>query len=215
MVYGQGTYDDQEFKEVFSRIYRENLWKHGSGSGSNEDFCRNYVNFLNEFIKVNNIKSVLDIGCGDWQFSKNIDFSNVNYLGIDVADSVIEANKKLYTKENIQFVCNKIENLEKQNVDLVLCKCVMQHLSFNEIFKILKSIENCKIWILTNDITDSSRENHDIFDGEYRQLDLRKNPFNLNGNLFYFFDQWKPSLVVNNSSDTIKYCENFSYSYWK
>ena len=40
------------------------------------------------------IKSVCDIGCGDWQFSQYIDFKGFKYTGIDCVKSVIDENKK-------------------------------------------------------------------------------------------------------------------------
>ena len=78
--------------KIFDTIYKYNLWLFGSGTGSLAINNKPYISFLNKFIKENNIKSVIDIGCGDWQISENIDWSNIKYLGIDVVQSVIDKN---------------------------------------------------------------------------------------------------------------------------
>ena len=39
---------------------------------------------------------VLDIGCGDWQFSKLMDWSEYYYTGIDCVPSLIDTNTKDY-----------------------------------------------------------------------------------------------------------------------
>ena len=89
-------------KESFTRCYDEKLWEGGgSGDGSTPEFTRFYREFLYKFMKSNNIRSVTDIGCGDWQFSRLISWE-CNYLGIDLVGSVIKNNKK-YENDHIRF----------------------------------------------------------------------------------------------------------------
>ena len=67
--------------KVFDAIYKYNLWIFGSGSGSLAINNKPYIKYLKNFLKNNNIKTVVDIGCGDWQISENIDWTNIKYLG--------------------------------------------------------------------------------------------------------------------------------------
>ena len=87
-------------KEQFTKIYQEERWGKGkgSGSGSRPKFNKDYISFLENFLKDNNIKSVIDYGCGDWQFSQYVDWGNIDYLGLDIVDSVIDNNKKQFPK---------------------------------------------------------------------------------------------------------------------
>lgn len=80
---------NNKLTQVFNTIYETNAWGYGSGSGSNENLCKGYVQFLQQFFQRNNIKSIVDIGCGDWQFSKNINFDGILYKGYDVASFVV------------------------------------------------------------------------------------------------------------------------------
>ena len=65
--------------ETFETIYKYNMWLFGSGSGSLAINNRPYISFLKDFISNNKIKSVVDIGCGDWQISENINWNNIKY----------------------------------------------------------------------------------------------------------------------------------------
>jgi hypothetical protein len=49
-------------------------------------------------------KGVVDYGCGDWQFSRLINWDGVQYLGLNLVDTLIEHHKKAYQKENITFL---------------------------------------------------------------------------------------------------------------
>ena len=64
-------------KTVFENIYKEDIWNGGSGAGSFEIETKPYRDFIRDFLKFYNISSVIDIGCGDWQMSKHIDWSSV------------------------------------------------------------------------------------------------------------------------------------------
>ena len=91
-------------EECFTRVYETNEWgnnhsgeyKGSSGEGSAVDFNKNtYIPFLKKFITNNNIKSVVDLGCGDFRCGKLIyDDLNVSYIGYDTYKKVVEHNLK-------------------------------------------------------------------------------------------------------------------------
>ncbi len=167
-------------KEVFTQIYESNHWIKGSGEGSYPEHTTPYRNYLQKFLKDKNIQTVVDLGCGDWQFSKLIDWGLINYTGFDVVESVIETNKKQYSKENINFQLmneNNIHSLPK--ADLLIVKDVMQHWPQKNIEEFIPLLKNYKFALLTNCITPQKKINRDIKMGEFRPLDLKKAPFNL------------------------------------
>ena len=162
---------------LFDVVYETNWWGNGSGSGSNENLCKGYVAFLQDFFKQHSITSVVDAGCGDWQFSKNIDFSGITYYGYDVAQSVIEANTKAYTKENISFTLYDGDFSKLPSADLILCKDVLQHLPNTHIQAFIDNLYKYKYALITNDIGQCVNEN--ILPTQGRNIDLRCAPFNL------------------------------------
>src|ERR1044071_6230601 len=90
-------------KAVFTQIYALNIWDYRSGEGSLPKHTKGYRRFLERFIRDRQIKSVVDYGCGDWQFSRLINWDGVRYLGLDIVDSLIEHHLKTYRKDNITF----------------------------------------------------------------------------------------------------------------
>src|SRR5690349_1094208 len=136
----QGLFNDrQNVTGVFETIYQRNVWGGGSGAGSNPQIARPYMMFLQAFLTNNRIGSVVDIGCGDWQFSQFINWGPATYLGIDIVGSVIEQNKQRFARPNVSFVCTNPldENFDPPRGDLLLLKDVLQHLSNANVKKLL------------------------------------------------------------------------------
>ena len=64
---------------IFKYIYIYNLWGFGSGSGSLSQNNKQYIDFLNQFIHSHiDIHRIIDLGCGDWQLHRHIDFKENN-----------------------------------------------------------------------------------------------------------------------------------------
>ena len=186
-------------KEVFSKIYKENLWHGGSGTGSKIENVKEYVEVLQKYIDKPEVKTVLDLGCGDWQFSKFLDLSSVSYLGVDVVESVIESNSTSYSASNIKFISRDITTYEVPKADLIICKDVLQHLSNKDVVIILvKIITSSKFSLITNDFKPENTENKDINNGDYRCLDLTLSPFYLDVVTILESERvgWKPKRTV-------------------
>ena len=67
---------------------------------------------------------ILDIGCGTGQLINEIrqQFQCVNYLGIDVAENMIDIAKKNNESENIKFKTCSIETFDCQDkYDIIIC----------------------------------------------------------------------------------------------
>jgi SAM-dependent methyltransferase len=159
------------------------------------------LSFLKEFVKTNNIKTILDLGCGDFNLMKHVDFKDVEYLGVDLVNELIEKNNINYGSINIKFINNKIHDYEfKDNYDLILCKDVLQHWSTQSVITFLSVIKNYKYCLLINDYNNDEYYNKNfnvpILDSEYTIVDLTADPYNVNGE--YIFE-WQ-------SCNTLKKC---------
>jgi 2-polyprenyl-3-methyl-5-hydroxy-6-metoxy-1,4-benzoquinol methylase len=139
--------------------------------------------FLTEFLKDNRITSVVDAGCGDWEFSQSIDWTGIDYKGYDIVDAVIAANTKKYAKPNVHFSAANIVEAELPPADLLISKHVLQHLSNRDVTKFLTQLPKYKHVLLINgvDRMTMSAANTDIAAGDYRELDVTRPPFNIAG----------------------------------
>jgi SAM-dependent methyltransferase len=183
---------EQDCEAAFTSIYDNEIWGKNidntpsSGWGSSMEYMEPYIHFLEEFFQKNRIKSVVDVGCGDWAFSRFIHWDNIDYLGIDVVKSVIERNRQTFTYPNIVFCHGDMLQMPLPTADLMICKEVLQCLTNEDILIFLKKIKIFKHCLITNDLqTPNSSvysENNDIYyRGNSRPIDLTKPPFNVKG----------------------------------
>jgi len=191
--------DTHNVAGVFEAIYNKSFWGGGSGAGSSPQYARPYMQLLQAFLENNAIHSVVDIGCGDWQFSRFINWGSRSYLGIDVVGSVIETNRRNFARPNISFQhANSLEEGFNATGDLLLLKDVLQHLTNANVQKLLHLTSRFKFSLLTNEY---ALPNEDCENGDTRPLDIRAEPFNLkNAALVYAFANKATFLVVSNAS---------------
>ncbi|WP_342269643.1 hypothetical protein [Rickettsia endosymbiont of Orchestes rusci] len=170
-------------KEIFTYIYDNDKWGKGSGPGSYEENTEVYRKLLQEYFNDSRFKTIIDYGCGDFQIMELINVpDNKIYKGVDVVKKVIENNKKLYGKDNIQF--SQIEDFDqlKDNGlligDLLIVKDVFIHWPNNKIQNFLDTIlPNFNYALITHDIAEECF-NKDIQLGGFRPLDIGVSPFN-------------------------------------
>lgn len=160
---------------IFSGIYARDDWKLGSGPGSQPENCGLYLHFLSDILHDYGVRTVLDIGCGNWAHLKNADWGTTSYLGIDVVPLLILQNIKEYQKDGISFRACSINDVENvSSFDLVIIKDVFQHLNYAEILCILKSVKLARLLLVTNDLAEI---NQDCACGGYRPLNMSAPPF--------------------------------------
>src|SRR5262245_52014706 len=120
-------------KTVFSEIYERRVWGRGSGEGSLPEHTSGYRTFLERFLREQQVRSVVDYGCGDWQFSRLIDWSGIDYLGLDLVDTLIEHHRAAYGARNVRFEALDGVPAELPDADLIILKDVLQHWSHRTI----------------------------------------------------------------------------------
>lgn len=183
-------------RERFEEIYEKNRWGYGSGAGSLPRHTRGYSSMLQEFIKEHDIGTVVDLGCGDWQFSRFINWDGIQYYGMDLVRSVIDRNTQLYSAPNIKFRLFSGNFDELPEADLLISKDVLQHWSNQSIKSFLPTLERYQYSLITNCVNPRGEtENIDIEDGEYRYLDIRLPPFNIDATEIFSFTNNRPRLL--------------------
>jgi len=140
--------------ETFSEIYQKNIWggKRGefySGDGSTEKYSEIYAETIKIFIEENSIKSVVDLGCGDFRVAAKFVSEDLHYTGCDVVPYLVEHLNEKFASEKIEFRCVNIVEDELPDGDLCLIRQVLQHLSNAEIVKVLQNASRYKYLIVT------------------------------------------------------------------
>lgn len=178
-----------EHELVFTSIYKTGKWgrnKQGegrSGWGSILENCISYVALLEKFIEDHNIQTVVDAGCGDWEFSRHVNWHGASYIGYDVVGHVIEKNIKKYANENVIFVHKNFLDEDLPHADLLLCKHVLQHLTNEDIVKFCSQFRKFKYCLITNEVDPNTLTSDGTGSevGGMHKVDLSKPPFNVKG----------------------------------
>lgn len=179
----------------FETIYKYNLWGFGSGTGSVPMNNGPYMEFIQAFINEHrDIRTALDVGCGDWQISKDVDWKDIHYMGIDVVEEVIQSNIKRYSGEKTRF---KVLDLYKDDIpdaDLIIVRDVIHHLSNDKISTMLAKLDKVryKYLLISGDV--NRAPTYDIPDGLYRPVDIAREPFNLDCKEVLVY--WERSIVM-------------------
>ena len=162
---------------VFTDIYDRNLWHHGSGTGSLPQTTGPYRDMLARFLRDNAISSVVDFGCGDWQLSSLMDWTGIDYLGLDVVPGVVAANRARFAAPGIRFEpIRALEDLPP--ADLLLCKDVLQHLPLGEIEACLGVFATrYRCALITNDVLPDTWLNVAVPHGACRPIRIDLPPF--------------------------------------
>lgn len=174
--------------EIFNDIYARNVhWHRGSGDGSRPDNAAPYMRFLKFFLDINRISSVLDAGCGDWQFSRLMDWSGLRYTGLDVS-SVVLRNTRTFARPGVEFLELDATRDELPAADLLVMKDVMQHWSNDDIQAFLPRLGKYRFALLTNYLPAEAADiNRAVPTGDWRGINPALAPFRLPGSFVFWY----------------------------
>ena len=192
-------------EELFTEIYKENKWgkdpsggKYCSGPGTLDSKVSDYKKFLIDFIKEKNVRSIFEIGTGDFRIMESVlSQINVNYIGSDIVKDLVDYLCLNYSNEKISFLhLNAINHQKLPNADLCIIRQVLQHLNNSQIIEILKKTKQYKYVLITEHVPLNPKckngdkylsggirlQNKDI-SGVY----LDSEPFSLNGKVIFSY----------------------------
>ena len=164
----------------FTEIYQNNAWSDPesvSGGGSNLQSTTTIREVLPGIFDEFNIRTILDIPCGDFFWQKEMDLSRFDYIGIDIVPQIIEANHK-YATPGIRFRTGDITSDDLPASDITMCRDCLVHFSFADIFAALANIKRSGTRFLLTTTFPHFKKNEDIVTGWWRHLNFQMPPFN-------------------------------------
>jgi len=167
-------------EEIFRDIYRINEWGGKgtrSGKGSEIGSTINIRKELPILLKELQIKSMLDIPCGDFNWIKEVDLDFLSYTGADIVPEIIDVNNKKYSSKFRKFIKLDIITQNLPQTDLILCRDLFIHLSFKDIFKAIENIKRSGTTYLLTNSYHNVTENKDISTGKHHRVNLLISPF--------------------------------------
>jgi hypothetical protein len=171
---------------AFEKIAKGNFWgdpDSKSGPGSNLLQTRVLRNELPVLLKKLEVKTMLDVPCGDFFWMKEIksqlsEILNI-YVGGDIVNELVEKNNLQYGDKKFVFKRIDITDSILPQSDLIFTRDCFIHLSYENIYKAIKNYKKSKsTYVLVSTYTNSRKNfnvNNFFIDG--RALNLERFPF--------------------------------------
>jgi SAM-dependent methyltransferase len=170
-----------KLRTVFEDIYKSNFWADDesvSGSGSCLDRTQEVREKLPVLLQRLGASSMLDAGCGDWNWMSQVGFDpSLRIHACDIVTGMVKANAKRYKRA--QFFQADITQDILPIVDVIVCRTVLFHLSFENVWKALRNFRASGSTYLLATTHPYHPINVDILDGDWRRLNLQAAPFSL------------------------------------
>ena len=101
-----------------------------SGHGSTLKATQQLRTALPTLFERYEVERFVDAPCGDWTWMQEIDLSQIDYLGCDIAPSLITENISKHLSDNVKFEILDITSSPLPPSDLFLCRECLFHLKF-------------------------------------------------------------------------------------
>ena len=149
-----------DLQKKFTKVYDKNLFNGAeSRSGNGSDLTQTKVlrESLPGLLKSFNVKTILDLPCGDFNWMSNLDFKEIQYTGGDVVESMIHGLSFKYHSTTRKFQVIDIVRQVPDKYDAIFCRDLFVHLSDKDIIRALCNIQSSgSTYLFTTTFTRSS-----------------------------------------------------------
>jgi hypothetical protein len=169
-----------DIEQIFTRIYDNNDWcgdESRSGPGSSALQTQLLRPRLAGLFSRLDIRSLLDLPCGDFNWMRLMELSSVDYTGGDIVRDVVQQNVVRYACPGRRFVLMDMLRDPLPKADLILCRDCLVHFSFSDIAVAIRSMKRSGSTYLLATTFVSDVKNEDSPTGGWRPLNLGLPPF--------------------------------------
>ncbi len=166
-----------------------------SGPGSYIENTHEASDFIFDIVKKFKIKSLLDLGCGDWNWfyllmeriRKEDGFSDFRYMGWDAHPGLVNELNTKFGDDNTSFHLSDIVTEEYPAVGLILCRDVLFHMKPTVINNVLDKVYQSQANHFITTTYDISKNysnetiniNNNIENWYFHAINLDISPYNL------------------------------------
>lgn len=181
-------------EHIFTKIYQKNGW-HGmqslSGRGSDVDQTAALVAYLPQLLTQLEVKRLLDVPCGDFNWMRHALPDFLDYTGGDIVSELVSENQRQFANERIRFQSLDLLQSTLGAYDLIFCRDCLVHLSNQDVLNALTRMVNSgsrylALTTFNQRIPERGSSQQDISTGDWRPINLEAAPFNLPKPLILF-----------------------------
>jgi hypothetical protein len=191
-------------KKKFELIYKTGYWKSKnsdsfSGGGSNIESTSKIRRSLQKFLQEREIKTMLDLPCGDWSWMSKVDLTGIEYIGGDIVDDIIFKNTAKYPNYKFQILDVVNDNLPA--VDLLFVRDCLVHLEEEQIKAVFDKVVRSGSTYFATTIHVKCQENATPSAADrWRKINFTIEPYNLEEPIYLLDDRY-----AENGVDEDKY----------
>jgi SAM-dependent methyltransferase len=178
MATDRGT---ERMASAFRAAYRANAWgdpESVSGPGSGIARTAAFRDEIPPLLSDLRATSLLDVGCGDFNWMRLVELPVERYLGVDIVPELVEQNRRRHADTKHAFMLADFTRAALPRMDVILCRDCLVHFAFADVRAALGNFTRSGArWLLTTTFIDRQRENMDIETGGWRPLNLELPPF--------------------------------------
>ena len=167
-------------RDLFRRYALMNHWQNAesvSGPGSTVENTTHLRKELPRLFEQFEIKRMLDAPCGDFNWMRLVEHPGVQYIGGDIVPELVKANNMTYADSSRRFMLCDILLDDLPTVDLWICRDVLFHFSYADIFQTFKNLLRSDITYLLTTDHPGQKVNSDIRTGGFRLMNVMREPF--------------------------------------
>jgi hypothetical protein len=169
-------------RAAFTQHYERGDWNETesvSGRGSSMRSTETIRRQLPLLFAELGVRRVVDAGCGDFNWFRELPVQLDDYLGIEVVEGLAARNEQRYGGHGRRFAPLDIIRDPLPKADLVLCRDCLVHLKNRQVLAALRNFRRSGSSYLLATTFTAGRPNRDVSLGGWRPMDLERAPFNL------------------------------------
>ena len=167
----------------FEFMYRTGFWVQReagplSGWGSSLDATHSIRTELPKLLQKLSARSLLDLGCGDFTWMREIDLP-CPYVGVDIVPGLIADLQREFANAQRKFLTLDACEEPLPKADVVLCREVLFHLSFADMQRLFANVKTTGARYFIATTNPSVATNLDIPSGEHSDRNMAIPPLSL------------------------------------
>jgi len=171
-------------EEVFGRLVDTYGWCPGDretpcGEGSFLAAVRPIVEVMPKWFREYGIRSVVDVGCGDFHWMRDVSFDGMEYDGYDLLPKFVDGLRETHGRQNVRFHQANALEVDLPQADLCICKDVINHYPVSDGLRIMEKIKASSRYFAAIAFPGNQDKDGDIPLGKYWYIDFAIPPFNL------------------------------------
>jgi SAM-dependent methyltransferase len=174
--------DALSVQRVFQEAYSRNLWGEAetvSGPGSGLARTASFRAEIPALLRELGARSLLDAGCGDLHWMKEVELPIDTYIGMDIVPELVASNQERHGGTQKRFVHGDIVRDDLPRVDVILCRDCLVHLNLADASAALRNFWRSRSRYLLATTFVDLQTNVDVETGGWRRLNLERDPFSL------------------------------------